>query len=84
MNMMGDIIQKTIQNREENNIQRNDFLQMLMQLQKTGELEGEENGLSPISRELNWISLLMSCINYNLLITTHQFDIYSYFFRQES
>lgn len=53
MNMMGDIIQKTIQNREENNIQRNDFLQMLMQLQKTGELEGEENGLSPISRELN-------------------------------
>ncbi|XP_037903379.1 probable cytochrome P450 6d5 isoform X2 [Hermetia illucens] len=44
MNMMGDIIQKTIQNREENNIQRNDFLQMLMQLQKTGELEGEENG----------------------------------------
>lgn len=49
MIMMGDIIQKTIQNREENNIQRNDFLQMLMQLQKAGELEGDKNGVSPIS-----------------------------------
>lgn len=57
---MGDIIQKTIQNREEVNMQRNDFLQLLMQLRKTGTLEGNENCLSRITGKLNEITALMS------------------------
>ena len=35
-------IKQTVDYREKNNVQRNDFLQLLMQIKNTGKLEGEE------------------------------------------
>lgn len=40
MNIMADIVKKTIENREQTNTERNDFMQLLMQLRQTGTLEG--------------------------------------------
>lgn len=45
------IIRQTIDHREKNNIQRNDFLQLLMQIKDTGKLEGETVDLGKLSFE---------------------------------
>lgn len=44
-----NVITDAVKNREENNIKRNDFLDMLIQLKNNGKLDGEEKEIGKIS-----------------------------------
>ncbi|GAB0087593.1 Cytochrome P450 [Sergentomyia squamirostris] len=46
-----NLLRETIQNREENNVKRNDFLSLLIQLKNTGKLEGDSVDLGTITFE---------------------------------
>lgn len=48
---MIDIVKSTMEHREANNVSRKDFIQLLMELRKTGKVSGDEGGVAAETSE---------------------------------
>lgn len=73
MNLIGDIVK----HREENNVKRNDFMSLLLQIKNTGRLEGESSDLGKMTfNELAAQVFLFFFAGYETSSSTMTFALY--------
>ncbi|XP_055696257.1 cytochrome P450 6a9-like [Lutzomyia longipalpis] len=71
------LLKETTEYREKNNIQRNDFLSLLMQIMKTGKLEGDETDLGKMTfEELAAQTFLFFIAGFETSSSTMTFALY--------
>ncbi|GAB0087590.1 Cytochrome P450 [Sergentomyia squamirostris] len=78
------LLRETTDYREKNNIQRNDFLSLLMQIMKTGKIEGDDTDLGKMTfEELAAQTFLFFVAGYETSSSTMTFALYELAQNQE-